>query len=356
MNDTITRVVGSNEPNKKPRKGRQILAGANHNRLSPECDLAIAILTKALEKGKFVMANNLPREKQIEVLHHLVEGNTLRSATRLSGVHRTTIMKLMVKFGEACKAYMDANLRGLNLRHVEVDEIWTFVLKKQGRLQVEEKAQRFDIGDVYLWTCIDQDSKLVPSFVLGKRSADNARKLMVDLRRRMVMPGPRESDLTGAYVQVTQISTDGFAGYPEAVDLAFGPYAKYGQIIKDYRNADQPGRYAPPEMTGTERKGIKGIRGKDQERTICTSHVERHNLTIRTLMKRFTRLSLGFSKKLANLEAAVAIFLAYYNFCWRTRLPGKSGRTRVPAAMAVGVSDTMMTFEELFDAVMGNAA
>src|SRR5271166_1341100 len=106
------------------------------------------------------MANHLPREKQIEVLHHLVEGNTLRSTTRLSGVHRSTIMNLMVKFGAACKAYMDANLRGLTLRHVEVDEIWTFVLKKQGRLEAETKAERFDIGDVYLWTCLDQESKL----------------------------------------------------------------------------------------------------------------------------------------------------------------------------------------------------
>ena len=109
-----------------------------------------------------------------------------------------------------------------------------------------------------------------------------------------------------------------FAAYPEAVDLAFGPYAKYGQIIKDYRNADQPGRYA---AAGNGRHRAEGhIRDKREreERTICTSHVERHNLTIRTLMKRFTRLSLGFSKKLENLEAAVAMFLAYYNFCWRT--------------------------------------
>jgi len=133
--------------------------------------------------------------------------------------------------------------------------------------------------------------------------------------------------------------------------LAFGPYAKYGQIIKDYRNTDQPGRYGPPEMVGTERKGIFGI-NEQEERTICTSHVERHNLTIRTLMKRFTRLSLGFSKKLENLEAACAMFLAYYNFVWRTRLP-EQGRNRLPAAMTAGVVDTLMSFEDLFDAVMG---
>lgn len=107
-------------------------------------------------------------------------------------------------------------------------------------------------------------------------------------------------------------------------------------------------------MAGTERKGIFGIQ-ESEERTICTSHVERHNLTIRTLMKRFTRLSLGFSKKLENLEAAVAIFLAYYNFCWKTR-NAEEGRTRLPAAMAAGVSDTLMNFEQLFDRVVGQAA
>jgi len=301
------------------------------------------------------MANILPREKQIEVLHHLVEGNTLRSTARLSGVHRTTIMNLMVTFGQRCKAYMDARLRNLTLDHIETDEIWTFVAKKQGRLQPEEKAGRCDIGDEYLWTCLDQKTKLVVSFLVGKRSADNARKLMVDLSHRLVMPKPHDSDAhgykPGGFVHITQISTDGFAAYPEAVDLAFSPYAKYGQIIKDYRNSDQPGRYGPPEMVGTERKGIFGINERE-ERTICTSHVERHNLTIRTLMKRFTRLSLGFSKKLENLEAACAMFLAYYNFVWRTRKPEK-GRNRLPAAMAAGVVDTLMSFEDLFDAVMG---
>ena len=301
------------------------------------------------------MCNVLSREKQIEVLHHLVEGNTLRSTARLTGIHRTTIMNLMVSFGQRCKAFMDAQLRNLTLEHVEVDEIWTFVEKKQGRLTPEEKSERFDIGDVYLWTALDQNTKLVASFVVGKRSADNARKLMVDLSHRLVMPKPHASDphgyQPGGYIHITQISTDGFAAYPEAVDLAFGPYAKYGQIIKDYRNTDQPGRYGPPEMVGTERKGIFGIR-EDEERTICTSHVERHNLTIRTLMKRFTRLSLGFSKKLENLEAACAMFLAYYNFCWRTR-DVLNGRTRLPAAMLAGVVDRLMSFDDLFDAVMG---
>jgi IS1 family transposase len=303
------------------------------------------------------MANHLPRDKQIEVLHHLVEGNTLRSTARLTGVHRTTIMHLLVSFGRRCKAYLDARLRNLTLEHVEVDEIWTFVGKKQGRLTDEEKAECHDIGDVYLWTALDKDTKLVASFLVGKRSADNARRLMVDLRGRLTMPRPHQSDphayQAGGYVHITQISTDGFQAYPEAVDLAFGPYAKYGTIIKDYRNATQPGRYAPPEMVGTERRGVFGIR-EDEEWSICTSHVERNNLTIRTLLKRFTRLSLGFSKKLENLEAACAVFVAYYNFVWRTRQPDGVGRMRLPAAMMAGVTDRLMSFEELFDAVMGD--
>jgi len=304
------------------------------------------------------MVHILPREKQIEVLHHLVEGNTLRSTARLTGVHRTTIMNLAVQFGGQCKSFMDRQLHGLTLRHVEVDEIWTFVQKKQGRLTPIEKAGRHDIGDVYLWTALDKETKLVASFLVGKRSADNARRLMMDLRGRLVMPNPHASDphgyQPGGYVQVTQLSTDGFAAYPEAVDLAFGPYVKYGVLIKDYRNADQRGRYAPPEMIDTERKAIFGMR-ESEEPTICTSHVERHNLTIRTLMKRFTRLCLGFSKKLENLEAAIAMFLAYYNWIWRTRYPddsGKPGKRRPPAAIMAGVTDHVWTFDELFNHVM----
>jgi len=301
------------------------------------------------------MANCLKLDRQKTILHALLEGNSIRSTERLTGVHRDTICRCLVAFGAKCKDYMDSRLRGLILRHIEVDEIWTFVQKKQGRLEPHERAERFDIGDVYLWTALDKETKLVASYVVGKRSADNARKLMVDLSQRLVMPGPSQSDQTGAYLRISQISTDGFAAYPEAVDLAFGPYVKYGQIIKDYRNADQPGRYAPPEMVATERKRIFAM-NEGEERTICTSHVERHNLTIRTLMQRFTRLSLGFSKKLDNLEAACAMFLAYYNFVWRTRRPGKSGKYRVPAAMAAGVIPNLWTFNDLFNAVTRNTA
>ena len=297
------------------------------------------------------MSNVLPREKKIEVLHHLVEGNTLRSTSRLTGVHRTTIMNLMLDFGRACADYMDGTLKHLDLKHVECDEIWTFVKKKQNKLTVDEKAERSDIGDVYLWTAIDAETKLCATYLLGKRSADNARKLMMSLASRLrPMPKPHQTDAhayrTEKRLYVTQISTDGFPGYPEAVDNAFGQYAQYGVLIKQYRNATMD--YTPSEIVGTDRRPIKG---NLTPWSICTSHVERHNLTIRTLMKRFTRLSLGFSKKLENLEAACAMFIAYYNYCWRTRLPQNSGMYRVPAAMSAGVVRNLWSFETLYENV-----
>jgi len=240
--------------------------------------------------------------------------------------------------------------------HLEVDEAWTFVGKKRGNLHVEEKGNP-ELGDQYLWYALDNDTKLVPSFLVGKRSADNARRLMMDLASRLVMPNPFDSDphafAGGGYTPATQISTDGFAAYPEAVDLAFGPYVRYGQLIKDYRNADQPGRYAPPEMIHAERRNIRGI---EQLWSICTSHVERANLTVRTFVKRFTRLTVAFSKKLANLQAAVGMYFAYYNFCWRPRhtdRSGQAGRLRPTPAMMAGVVDNLWTVERLYDEAMG---
>jgi IS1 family transposase len=297
------------------------------------------------------MANILPKEKKIEVLHHLIEGNTLRSTTRLTGVHRTTIQNLMVRFGKQCQRLMDQEFRGLVLGHVEVDETWTFCRKKQARLTTEERAERSDIGDIYVWSTIDQQTRLIPSYVVGKRSADNARRLMMDLASRLVFPNPGSADRHAYedhdFEPVVQISADGFAAYPEAVDLAFGPFATFGTIIKEYRNAGM--QYDPSEIVGTKRTAR---RGEIDPWSICTSHIERNNLTLRTLLKRFTRLSLGFSKKLENLQAAVSTYVAYYNYVWRCRLPGKSGRYRVPAAMAAGITDRLWSFPDLYDAAM----
>ena len=148
-------------------------------------------------------------------------------------------------------------------------------------------------------------------------------------------------------------STDGFAPYPEAVDLAFGPYVRYGTIIKEYRNAKII--YTPSEMVGTKRTGIRGIWGR-QQRTICTSHVERLNCTQRLFLKRLNRLTLCFSKKLENLEAAFGMFAAFYNYCWQTRLPGTSGKKRPTAAMMAGLAGHVWSFGELFDAVLKSDA
>jgi len=287
------------------------------------------------------MANVLCIEDRILVLHHLVEGTSIRSTSRVTGINQRTILRLLVKFGDACRDFLDQQMRGLELHHLEVDEQWTFVAKKQGRLHDSQKDNP-RIGDQYLWLAIDMQTKLIPTFAIGKRSADNARRFMVDLANRIALPVPTD---TGERVGIIpQISTDGFNAYPEAVDLAFGAYCRYGQLIKDYRNAEQPGRYGPPELVGTDRREVFGPIELD---TICTSHAERVNLTTRTLMKRFTRLSLCFSKKLENLVAAVAMYMAYYNFCWQH----KTLKGRTPA-MVAGITGHPWSMEELFERVM----
>ncbi len=304
------------------------------------------------ERAKPLGEMRVPVETAKLALRLLVEGMSVRATERTSGLHRDTICKLIVHFGDACKRFLDERMRGLTLTHLQFDEQWTWVGRKQSRLTVTEKAERHDVGDVYIWTCIDQKTKLMPSFMMGKRSADNARRFMCDVASRLVFPNPHASDAVdfkaGGYKPVVQISTDGFNVYPEAVDLAFGPYVKYGTIIKEYRNANMI--YTPSEMVGTKRTGVKGIEGRNQ-RTICTSHVERLNGTQRVFMKRLNRLTLCFSKKLRNLECAFAMFAAYYNFCWQTRKPGKSGAKRPTAAMMAGLAGHVWNFGELFDAV-----
>ncbi len=286
-------------------------------------------------------------------LRLLAEGMSIRATERTTGIHRDTVCKLLVMFGEACQRFLDQRMRGLTLTHLQFDEQWTYVAKKQSRLTMNEREESSEIGDMYLWTCIDQKTKLLPGFLIGKRSADNARRFMKDIAGRLVFPRPHASDahsyLSGGYKPITQISTDGFAAYPEAVDLAFGPYVKFGVIIKEYRNASMI--YTPSEMVGTQRTGRRNIEGREQ-RTICTSHVERLNGTQRLFMRRLNRLTYCFSKKLENLQAAFAMFAAYYNYCWQTRMPGKSGKKRPSAAMMAGLAGHVWSFDELFDAVL----
>jgi IS1 family transposase len=300
------------------------------------------------------MSNTLKPATKMMVLRLLCEGNAIRSVERITGVHRDSIGRMILALGECARNFLDERIRGLTLRHVEVDEMWTFCGKKQARLTTEEKETSGTTGDIYLWTGIDQDTKLLACYALGKRTGDMARRFMVDLASRLTWPNPHSSDAhayqAGGHQTIIQLSTDGFAGYPEAVDLAFGPYAKYGVIIKEYRNANMT--YEPSEIVGTKRKIVKGT---FSEWDICTSHVERHNLTVRTFMKRFARLSLGFSKKFECLAAAVAIFVAYYNFCWRTRhadQSGQCGRKRPTAAMMAGLTDHLWSFEEFFQTII----
>ena len=295
----------------------------------------------------------VPAETAKLALRLLTEGMSIRATERTTKLHRDTICRLIVHFGDACRRFLDERMKGLTLTHLQFDEQWTWVGRKQSRLTVTEKAECHDVGDVYIWTCVDQKTKLMPSFLIGKRSADNARRFMLDVASRLTFPNPHASDAqgyqAGGYKQVVQISTDAFAAYREAVDLAFGPYVKFGTITKEYRNAKMI--YTPSEMVGTKRTGIRGIRGR-QQRTICTSHVERLNGTQRVFLKRLNRLTLCFSKKLRNLEAAFAMFAAYYNFCWQTRKPGKSGAKRPTAAMMAGLAGHVWSFNELFETVL----
>ena len=277
------------------------------------------------------MANVLRPELREEVVHLLVEGNSIRSIERLTGVHRDTIMRLMVRVGDGCREFLDGRMRGLKLRHVQIDEIWTFVLIKQGHLPASHVGDP-SIGDQFLFVAFDTDTKLMPTFAIGKRTSEVTAAFINDLSGRIVTARPI-------------ISTDGFNAYPAAIRDAFGDEnCNYGQIIKDFAEPVQPGRYGPPDMVRAERRQILGLDNLPRG-TFCTSHVERNNLNIRTFMKRFTRLSLGFSKKLENLAAAVALHTAYHNYC-------RVHRTlRCTPAMAAGVADHVWGLDELLAAV-----
>ena len=276
------------------------------------------------------MAYTLPRAKQQAIINLLCEGNSIRSIERLTGVHRDTIMRLAVNVGGKCKKFLNAWLRNLKLTHIQADEIWTFVGCKQHNVN-KVLVRTPEMGDQFLYVAFDQDTKLIATYAIGKRTTEVAQAFMYDLADRIVSDAP-------------QLSTDGFNAYPNAVKNAFGDEITYGQIIKEYAEPVQSSRYGPPVMVAAERRQITGLTDMDLK-SICTSHAERNNLTIRTFMKRFTRLCLGFSKKLKNLAAAVALHVAHYNFC---RI---HSTLRTTPAMAAGITDHVWELDELLAAI-----
>jgi IS1 family transposase len=271
------------------------------------------------------MANNLETEKKVLAVSMLAEGNSIRSIERVTSIHRDTIMRLGVRVGEGCKKVMDAKMRGLNCKQLECDEIWGFIGAKR------RNANRVGAyGDVWTFIALDADSKLIPSFVVGKRDNYHAREFMDDLASRMTMR--------------VQISTDALAAYPDAIDRSFGTEADHGQIVKTYSvthlNKEAASRYSPADVVKVERTVVSGM--PDISR-ITTSHIESQNLTLRMHCRRLTRLTNAFSKKFENFQAAVALNFAYYNFC-KTH-----SAIRMTPAQAAGVENSAWTVAELVE-------
>lgn len=272
------------------------------------------------------MSYDLSREKKLTVLRALVEGVSIRSIERMTGVHRDTIMRLMVRIGSGGERLLDKMMTNLSTETVEIDEIWGYVGKKQRHLTEDDDSSR--LGDQWTFVAIDADTKLIPSFLTGKRDLPTAQVFL--------------DDLAGRLRNRIQLSSDGLKAYLDAVELTFGADVDYAQIIKEYGvEPAGAGRYSPPRVLDVTKIVIAG---SPKEGRISTSYVERSNLTIRMSNRRMTRLTNAFSKKIENHKAAMALHFANYNLC-------RVHRTlRVTPAMAASVTDHVWSMDELLDA------
>ena len=267
--------------------------------------------------------NWTPLARRVQIVSALVEGNSIRSTERMTGTHRDTIMRLLAEVGEGCERLLNDRMRNLPCRRLQVDEVWSFVAKKQRHLRTTDDPQR--VGDVWTFVALDADTKLVPCYRIGKRDLPTASAFLVDLSDRLV--------------NRVQLSSDALAAYVEATERAFGSDVDYGQIVKAYEAEPiGPGRYSPPHVISADRMPIAGA---PELAHISTSYIERQNLTMRMSMRRFTRLTNAFSKKIENLKAAVALHFAHYNFCRLHKT------LQVTPAMAAGVDSRLWSIGDL---------
>jgi IS1 family transposase len=279
-----------------------------------------------------VSINRLSTEQRGRIIGCLTEGNSIRATCRLTGAAKGTVTKLILDLGEACSAYQNDALRNLTCQRIQLDEIWSFVGCK--KKNVDPERHNADYGDAWTFTALDPDTKLIPSWFVGGRSADDAWELLTDLRSRLA--------------NRVQLSTDGHKMYLTAVPETFGDEIDYAQVVKHYgRNPAEPEnhRYSPAACVTVT---INKVSGTPDPAHISTSLVERQNLTIRMSMRRFTRLTNGFSKKLENLTAAVSLHLMYYSFA-RPHATLTKAANHVPTspAMAAGVADHVWTLTEI---------
>ncbi len=269
--------------------------------------------------------NKLPLQQRTQIVKLLVEGNSLRATARIADVSRNTVDKLLVDIGRACQKFHNEKIIGINAKRVQADEIWSFVYAKEKNIPQEQKSD--NIGDVWTWTAIDADSKLMISWLVGDRTKETATIFMKDLADRVT--------------DRIQLTTDALGAYLPAVAAAFEGHVDYARLTKIY-GADHTviprGKYSPAVCKGTKTEVCEG---NPEKQHISTSYVERQNLTMRMHMRRFTRLTNGFSKKIENHCYAIALHFVYYNFC-------KIHQTlRVTPAMQAGLTNDLMSVEDI---------
>jgi IS1 family transposase len=276
--------------------------------------------------------NILSPEQQTTIIAALCDGCSIRAVERMTGIHRDTIMRLGARVGTGALKFHDRTMHSLQVAHLQLDETWSYVGKKQRNVKL---ADSYDFGDQYIHIALASSAKAIVAFRVGKRDSDNTARFVADLRERVV--------------NAPEISTDAWPFYGPAIRDAFGDHCSHGVIRKvfagDQSRTSAAHRYSPGYVVAVERYAEIG-----EPENICTSHIERQNLTLRMQQRRFTRLTNGFSKKLENHVASVGLYVAHYNFC---RVHEALGRRQTPA-MALGLTDHVWTIGELMQACLAD--